>query len=98
MVIWNASVNRDEEVFPQPFKFDAARWPNEHVAFGYGEHFCIGSHLARLELRVMIEEVTRRMRDMELAGPVQKLRSNSHAGIKHMPVRFTPSAPARASA
>ena len=46
----------------------------------------------------MIEEVTRRMRDMELAGPVQKLRSNSHAGIKHMPVRFTPSAPARASA
>jgi cytochrome P450 len=88
VVIWNASANRDEAVFQQPFKFDVGRWPNEHIAFGYGEHFCLGSHLARLELRVMIEEVTRRMRDMELAGPVQRLRSNSHAGIKHMPVRF----------
>lgn len=97
VVIWNASVNRDGQVFPDPFKFDVGRWPNEHVAFGYGEHFCLGSHLARLELRVMIEEVTRRMRDMKLTAPVQRLRSNSHAGIKHMPVRFTPSDPARAS-
>jgi cholest-4-en-3-one 26-monooxygenase len=94
VVIWNASANRDEAVFPDPFKFDIGRWPNEHLAFGYGEHFCLGSHLARLELRVMIDEVTRRMRDMELTAPVQRLRSNSHAGIKHMPVRFTPS-PAR---
>jgi cholest-4-en-3-one 26-monooxygenase len=94
VVIWNASANRDEDVFPDPFKFDIGRWPNEHLAFGYGEHFCLGSHLARLELRVMIEEVTRRMRDMKLTAPVQRLRSNSHAGIKHMPVRFTPS-PAR---
>jgi cytochrome P450 len=94
VVIWNASANRDEHVFPDPFRFDIARWPNEHLAFGYGEHFCLGSHLARLELRVMIEEVTRRMRDMRLTAPVQRLRSNSHAGIKHMPVRFTPS-PAR---
>jgi cytochrome P450 len=91
VVIWNASANRDEEVFPEPFKFDITRWPNEHLAFGYGEHFCLGSHLARLELRVMIEEVTRRMRDMQLTAPVQRLRSNSHAGIKHMPVRFAPS-------
>jgi cholest-4-en-3-one 26-monooxygenase len=94
VVIWNASANRDEQVFPDPFKFDIGRWPNEHLAFGYGEHFCLGSHLARLELRVMIEEVTRRMRDMQLTAPLQRLRSNSHAGIKHMPVRFTPS-PAR---
>jgi cholest-4-en-3-one 26-monooxygenase len=93
VVIWNASANRDEQVFPNPFKFDVGRWPNEHLAFGYGEHFCLGAQLARLELRVMIEEVTRRMRDMELAGPAQRLRSNSHAGIKHMPVRFTPSRP-----
>ena len=89
VVIWNASANRDEAVFPDPFKFDVGRWPNEHIAFGYGEHFCLGSHLARLELRVMIEEVTRRMRDMELAGPVQRLRSNfarrhqAHAGALH---------------
>jgi cholest-4-en-3-one 26-monooxygenase len=93
VVIWNASANRDEQVFPNPFKFDVGRWPNEHLAFGYGEQFCLGAQLARLELRVMIEEVTRRMRDMELAGPAQRLRSNSHAGIKHMPVRFTPSRP-----
>ena len=91
VVIWNASVNRDEQVFPNPFKFDIGRWPNEHLAFGYGEHFCLGAQLARLELRIMIEEVTRRMRDMQLTAPVQRLRSNSHAGIKHMPVRFTPS-------
>ncbi len=94
VVLWNASANRDEQIFPDPFKFDIGRWPNEHLAFGYGEHFCLGSHLARLELRIMIEEVTRRMRDMELSAPVQRLRSNSHAGIKHMPVRFTP-APGR---
>jgi cytochrome P450 len=91
VVIWNASVNRDEQVFADPFKFDVGRWPNEHLAFGYGEHFCLGAQLARLELRIMIEEVTRRMRDMQLTAPVQRLRSNSHAGIKHMPVRFTPS-------
>ena len=90
VVIWNASVNRDEQVFPDPFKFDIGRWPNEHLAFGYGEHFCLGSHLARLELRIMFEEVTWRMRDMRLTAPVARLRSNSHAGIKHMPVRFTP--------
>jgi cytochrome P450 len=54
VVIWNASANRDEQVFPDPFKFDVRRWPNEHVAFGYGEHFCLGAQLARLELRVMI--------------------------------------------
>ncbi len=90
VVIWNASANRDEQVFADPFKFDIGRWPNEHLAFGYGEHFCLGAQLARLELRVIIGEVTRRMRDMRLSAPVQRLRSNSHAGIKHMPVRFTP--------
>jgi cytochrome P450 len=90
VVIWNASANRDEQVFPDPFKFDIGRWPNEHLAFGYGEHFCLGAQLARLELRVMIGEVTRRMREMQLSAPVKRLRSNSHAGIKHMPVRFTP--------
>jgi cytochrome P450 len=67
--------------------------PNDHLAFGHGEHFCIGANLARLELRVMIEEVTRRMPDLELAGPVERLRSNFVAGIKHMPVRFSASRP-----
>jgi cytochrome P450 len=91
VVIWNASANRDESVFPRPDVFDIARMPNDHLAFGHGEHFCIGANLARLELRVMIEEVMRRMPEIELAGPVERLRSNFVAGIKHMPVRFAPS-------
>lgn len=89
VVIWNASANRDESVFSHPDVFDIARMPNDHLAFGHGEHFCIGANLARLELRVMIEEVMRRMPDLELAGPVKRLRSNFVAGIKHMPVRFS---------
>jgi cholest-4-en-3-one 26-monooxygenase len=91
VVVWNASVNRDEEVFADPYRFDVTRTPNDHLAFGHGEHFCIGAHLARLEMRVMIEQVMRRMPDLELAGPPERLRSNFVAGIKHMPVRFTPS-------
>jgi cytochrome P450 len=91
VVIWNASANRDESMFPNPDTFDIARAPNDHIAFGHGEHFCIGANLARLELRVMIEEVMRRMPDLELAGSVERLRSNFVAGIKHMPVRFSAS-------
>jgi cytochrome P450 len=91
VVIWNASANRDESIFPHADTFDVTRSPNDHLAFGHGEHFCIGVNLARLELRVMIEEVLRRMPDLELAGPTERLRSNFVAGIKHMPVRFTPS-------
>jgi cholest-4-en-3-one 26-monooxygenase len=91
VVVWNASVNRDEEVFPTADHFDVTRSPNDHLAFGHGEHFCIGAHLARLEMRVMIEQVMRRMPDLELAGAPERLRSNFVAGIKHMPVRFTPS-------
>jgi cholest-4-en-3-one 26-monooxygenase len=98
VVIWNASANRDESVFPHPDVFDIARMPNDHLAFGHGEHFCIGANLARLELRVMIEEVMRRMPNIELAGPVERLRSNFVAGIKHMPVRFSPSRGAAATA
>jgi cytochrome P450 len=97
VVIWNGSANRDESVFPQPDVFDITRTPNDHLAFGHGEHFCIGANLARLELRTMIEEVMRRMPDIELAGPVERLRSNFVAGIKHMPVRFTPSRTAAGS-
>jgi cholest-4-en-3-one 26-monooxygenase len=93
VVIWNASANRDEEVFPNPDSFDIARSPNDHLSFGHGEHFCIGANLARLELRVMLEEVIRRMAEIELAAPVERLRSNFVAGIKHMPVRFRPASP-----
>ena len=95
VVIWNASANRDEAQFPDPDRFDVARTPNEHLALGHGEHFCLGANLARLELRVMLDEVLNRLPDLDQAGPVQRLYSNFVAGIKHMPVRFDP---ARAAA
>jgi cytochrome P450 len=93
IVVWNASANRDEAVFQAADVFDVARTPNDHLAFGHGEHFCIGSHLARLEMRVMVDQVMRRMPDLELAGTPERLRSNFVAGIKHMPVRYTRSHP-----
>ena len=70
---------------------DVTRHPdNRHIAFGFGTHFCLGAHLARLEIRVMFEELLRRLPDMELAGPPARLRSNFLNGVKRMPVRFTP--------
>ena len=90
VVIYYISANRDEEIFPDPYRFDVERTPNDHLAFGIGEHFCLGSNLARLEIRVIFEELLRRLPDIALAGPVARLRSNFINGIKHMPVRFTP--------
>lgn len=91
VVMYYSSANRDEEVFPRADVFDISRTPNDHVAFGPGgAHFCLGANLARLEIKVMFEELLRRLPDIEPAGPVQRLRSNFIAGIKHMPVRFTP--------
>ena len=69
------SANRDAEVFSEPFRFDVERTPNDHVAFGgYGPHFCLGANLARMELRVALEELLRRLPDMEYSagGPVLK--------------------------
>ncbi len=90
VVLYYASANRDEAIFPDPDRFDIGRTPNEHLAFGVGEHFCLGSSLARLEIRILFTELLRRFPDMELAGPVARLRSNFLNGIKRMPVRFTP--------
>ena len=90
VVAWLASANRDEDAFPNADVFDVARTPNEHCGFLYGEHFCIGAHLARLQLRVMLEELLERMPDLELAGKVERLAAVQIGGIKHMPVRFTP--------
>lgn len=92
VVMWYISANRDESVFADPHRFDVGRSPNEHIAFGAGgPHFCLGANLARLEIRVMFEEILRRMPDTRLSGPVQRLRSNFINGIKHMPVEFSPS-------
>lgn len=91
VVLWFPSANRDETVFANPYTFDIRRTPNEHLAFSKGEHFCGGAHLARLELRLMLQALLKRTRQIELIGKVERLRSNFLAGIKHMPVRFTES-------
>jgi cholest-4-en-3-one 26-monooxygenase len=90
VVVWGPSCNRDESVFDEPFRYDIRRTPNRHIGFAYGEHFCLGSHLARLILRVEFEELFARFRDIELAGEPRKVRSNFVGGLKHLPVRLTP--------
>ncbi|MGQ0805881.1 MAG: cytochrome P450 [Actinomycetota bacterium] len=91
VVLWYISANRDEDVFDDPFAFRVDRSPNDHIAFGGGgPHFCLGANLARAEIKVIFDEVLRRMPDIEPAGPIQRLRSNFINGIKHIPVRFTP--------
>jgi cholest-4-en-3-one 26-monooxygenase len=94
VTIWYSPANRDGSVFEDPYRFDVTRDPNLHVAFGGGgPHFCLGSNLARMEIRVMFEELFKRLPDIEQAGPASRLRSNFINGIKHLPVRFTPTAP-----
>jgi cholest-4-en-3-one 26-monooxygenase len=91
VVMYYGSGNRDEEIFRDGDVFDITRNPNPHVTFGPGgAHFCLGANLARMEINVMFEEIIKRLPDIELAGPVSRLRSNFIAGIKHMPVTFTP--------
>jgi len=90
VVMYYVSANRDEDVFPEPDRFDVGRTPNEHLGFGAGEHFCLGASLARLEIRVMFQELLRRLPDIELSGNVRRLRSNFINGWKRIPVRFTP--------
>lgn len=88
LALFYPSANRDEDVFEQPFMFDIGRSPNRHLAFGIGEHFCLGAHLARLELQVMFRQLAERLESVELAGPVQRMRSSFVGGIKHMPIRY----------
>lgn len=88
VVPWFISANRDELAFADAGRFDAARDPNPHIGFATGKHFCIGAHLARLEMRVMLEYLLEYLDDLELAGPVEMAASNLFWGIKHMPIRF----------
>jgi cytochrome P450 len=91
VVMYYGSADRDAAVFAEPDRFDVARTPNEHVAFGGGgPHFCLGAHVARIEIEAMFRELLGRLPDMELAGPVEWLPSNFISGPKHVPVRFTP--------
>jgi cytochrome P450 len=88
LVLFYPSANRDEDVFDEPDRFHADRKPNRHVAFGIGEHFCLGAHVARLELEVIFRRLIARLDEVELAGPVERLRSSIVGGIKHMPIRY----------
>ena len=88
VAVWGGSANRDEEVFPHADQFEISRTPNEHLGFGHAQHFCLGANLARLELRVALRELLPYLPEIELTGPIQRLRHTSIPGIKHMPVRF----------
>jgi len=84
------SANRDEAAFTDPDRFDITRTPNHHVTFGGGgPHFCLGANLARLEMRILFEELSKRAQDIEFTGPVRKLQSSFIHGIKSLPVRLT---------
>ena len=82
------SGNRDEAVFNDPFTFKADRTPNKHVAFGYGAHICLGQHLARMEMRVLWEELLPRLESVELDGEPRRTEANFVCGPKAVPIRF----------
>ena len=88
VLFWEGSANRDERVFERSMEFDVARDPNPHLSFGHGIHYCLGASLARLEMRVMFEELLPRFATYELGAPVEWTRSNRHTGIRHMIVRL----------
>jgi cytochrome P450 len=90
VVVFHGSANYDEDRFPDPMRFDITRRPNDHVSFGDGPHVCMGAHFARLQLRAFYREILWRLPDIELAGPPARLVSNFIAGVKHLPVRYTP--------
>jgi cytochrome P450 len=90
VVIWFVSANYDDAQFPDPYRFDIARTPNDHVTFGrHSPHLCLGAQLARLELKVLFEELLPRIADVSVAGPVERLRSNFISGIKHLPLEVS---------
>ena len=88
LALFYPSANRDEAIFEDPYSFRVDRKPNRHIAFGVGEHFCAGAHVARLELEYAYRYLLPRIEEIELAGPVDRLQSNLVGGIKRLPVRY----------
>ncbi len=88
LIMFYASANRDDTVFERPFEFDIARHPNRHLAFGTGEHFCLGAHVARLSTRALFLELANRIEMMEPAGPAAHIESSFVVGLKSLPVRY----------
>ena len=83
------SGNRDEDVFDDPFRFDVARDPNKHIAFGYGVHFCLGAALARMEVNSFFTELLPRLESVELTGKPQHVATTFVGGLKHLPIRYS---------
>ena len=91
VVMWYISANYDERAFADPFTLDLSRDPNPHVTFGGGgPHICLGAWMARLEVRVFLEEVVRRIRRIQLDGDPERIRSNFINGLKHLPLTLEP--------
>lgn len=90
VTVWEMSANRDEAAFENPFRFDVGRDPNPHVGFGLGTHFCLGANLARLEIRVMFEEILDRFERFELMGPLAWTNNNRLLSLTELPVRLFP--------
>jgi cytochrome P450 len=90
VVFWESSANRDEEMFRDPMIFDVRRHPNPHLGFGAGTHFCLGAKLALLEIRVVLADMLRRFKTIEVDGTATWARSNKHNGLRHLPLRVVP--------
>jgi len=86
VLVWEGSANRDAQVFPRSMEFDITRDPNPHLSFGHGLHYCLGANLARLEMRVVFEELLPLFHRYQLVEPVEWTRSNRHTGIRHLVV------------
>jgi cytochrome P450 len=88
VALYYASANRDEDVFEDPFAFRIDRRPNPHLAFGFGEHFCMGAHTARVELEMIFRHLLGRLESFDVAGAVERLNSIMNGSIKHLPLRY----------
>jgi len=92
VMVFNASGNRDDTAFPDPDRFDITRSPNRHLSFGHGIHYCLGAGLGRLEARIAINTLLQRFPDIRLdeGKPIEPLSSTVLFGLRHLPIRFTP--------
>jgi cytochrome P450 len=88
VTLWWGSANYDPRAFDDPFGFDIRRDPNRHLAFGHGSHFCLGAHLARVEIRLVFDELLDVVDRAEPTGPIEWVRSNKHTGVRHLPMRL----------
>ena len=88
LCLFYPSANRDERVFDEPDRFIIGRRPTRHIAFGIGEHVCLGAHVARIELQVIFRHIVARLERVERVGPIERLQSGIVGGIKHMPIRW----------